>query len=222
MVTALVKTCAVDLIVLDSVAALGQDVPAGQGVRSGIGNSDPDLWPFVQGMRAVLHLVRRSPCCLIFVNQTRARLSTEWGSQERTPGQPGLPNLASLRVRMERRATLSVGGQAAGSRVWMQVVKSPFWATPREASLEIHASSGISREADLLTLGSRAGLIARDRDGLWMDTDWLGSNAEQARGTLLSDRRRYRALSQALRDRAGLPPLPVAAGDRPFGAAAGA
>jgi recombination protein RecA len=222
MVSALVKTCAVDLIVVDSVAALGQDVPAAQGVRSGIGNSDPDSWLFVHGMRTLLQLIRRSPCCLILLNQTRARLSTECGSQERTPGQPALPNYASLRVRMDRRARLFVAGQAAGSRVWLQVVKSPFWTTPREASLEIHASCGISREADLLMLGSRAGLIAKDRDGLWMGIDWLGADSEQARGTLLNDRGRYRALSDALRERAGLAPLPAVAVERAVSAAAGA
>jgi recombination protein RecA len=222
MVIALVKSCAVDLIVLDSVAALGQDVPDRRSGSSGIENSDLDVWPFVHGMRTLHHLVRRSPCCVIFVNQTRAKLSAEYGSQERTPGQPALPNFASLRVRMERRARLFVAGQAAGSRVWLQVVKSPFWATPREASLEIHASSGISREADLLMLGSRAGLIARDRDGLWMDSDWLGANTEQARGTLLGDWQRYRTLSDALRERAGLAPLPVVALEGTCGAAAGA
>ena len=221
MVIALVKTCAVDLIVLDSVAALGPDTQQGRRGSSSTGHGDLDFWTFAHGLRTLHHLVRRSACCVIFLNQTRSKLSTDCGSQERTPGQPALPNFASLRVRMERRATLTIAEQPAGSRVWLRVIKSPYWMTPREAALEIYANSGISREADLLALGRRAGIVAGDRDGLWMESDWLGANAEQARGTLLSDRQRYRALSDVLRDRAGLAPLPVAAGNRASGVAAG-
>lgn len=215
MITTLVTTCAVDLLVLDSVAALGASARPAGSTATASGNGDLDTRSLSLGLQTLLPLLPKSPCCLLFLNQERAKLPAGCGNDYRTPGHPALPSAANIRIRMQRQTTLVHAGQAIGSRVCLQVLKSHLQATPREAVLEIHAQGGISREADLLMLGQRAGLIRKNAAGLWAGTDFLGANPEEARSALVRNPARMEALHGALRGLAGLPPstpeLPLAA-----------
>lgn len=215
MITTLVRTCAVDLLVLDSVAALGASARPAGSTATASGNGDLDSKSLALGLQTLLPVLPKSPCCLLFLNQERAKLAAGCGNDYRTPGHPALPSAADIRIRMERQATLLSAGQAIGSRVSLQVLKSHLQATPREAVLEIHAQGGISREADLLVLGQRAGLIQKNAVGLWAGADFLGANPEEARSALVRNPARGEALYGTLRSRAGFPAsspeLPLAA-----------
>lgn len=204
IIRALVKSCAVDVIVLDSVAALGPDsasaaVPGCSG-RGG----DFDYWPFVHGLRELHAILPKSPCCVIFLNQLRSRLGIEIGSTETSPGAPALHCFASIRVRVERRATITSRGEAIGSRCALKVSKNALGRSGREAEFEISRPGGISREADLMSLGLRAGVIARSPSGLSFGGTSLGASTREAGIALRANPRLFNQLDGELRERAGL------------------
>ncbi len=200
----LVKTCAVDVIVLDSVAALGPDPNSLAAAPASGRGSDFDYWPFVNGLRALHALLPKSPCCVIFLNQLRSRLRTEIGSSETSPGAPALHCFASIRIRVERRATITARGEAIGSRCALKVTKNALGHGGREAEFQIQCSGGLSREADLVNLALRAGVIARSPQGLSYRRTVLGTAVPEACATLRENRPLFDSLDLELRERAGL------------------
>lgn len=199
----LVKTCAVDVIVLDSVAALGSGASSIARPGYAIRHGDFDYWPFVNGLRELHALIQKSPCCVIFLNQLRSRLGVEIGSSETTPGAPALHCFASIRVRVERRATLATRGEAVGIRCALRVMKNSLGQSGRQAEFHIQRCGGISREVDLLTLGRRAGVILRTSAGLSFGPIVLGGNFDEAAATLRANPQLRSTLDAELRDRAG-------------------
>ncbi|MCC7340450.1 MAG: hypothetical protein IT170_05130 [Bryobacterales bacterium] len=204
VIRTLIRTCAVDVIVLDSVAALGPDptpVPfPGRAGRIG----DFAYWPFVHGLRDLHTLLPKSPCCVIFLNQLRSRLGVETGSTETSPGAPALHCFASIRARVERRATMTFRGEAIGSRCALKVAKNSLGRSGREAEFEILCDRGISRETDLVKLGLRAGAIVRTPAGLSFGEIALGATIPEASAALRAKPHLFTALDAELRERAGL------------------
>lgn len=206
IVRTLVKTCAVDVIVLDSVAALGPE-PDSLASATQSGHSGAfDYWPFVNGLRALHAILPKSPCCVILLNQLRSRLRAKYGGLETSPGAPALHCFASIRVRVERRAVMTSRGEAFGSRSALKVVKNVLCKSGRETELVVYCSGGVSREADLITLGIRAGVIARTPKGLSYQRTLLGMAADEASATLRSNRQLCESIDLELRQRAGFAP----------------
>lgn len=210
----LVKTCAVDVIVLDSVAALGPDPNSLTSAAAFGRGADFDYWPFVNGLRALHALLPKSPCCVIFLNQLRSRLRTEIGCSETSPGAPALHCFASIRIRVERRATITARGEAIGSRCALKVTKNALGHSGREAEFQIQCSGGLSRETDLVSLALRAGVIVRGPQGFSYWRTSLGRTLPEACATVRENRPLFDALDLELRERAGL------GRKRPFAAAA--
>lgn len=206
IIRTLVKTCAVDVIVLDSVAALG---PAASGaVSSGyeVLRGSFDYWPFANALLALHALIPKSPCCVILLNQVRTKRDRTGGDGETTPGSPTLRHCASMRIRMDRLRTLTSGAEAVGSRCALQVLKSTIGPRGRRSEFNIPRSGGISREADLVTLGLRSGVISRSAEGLRFREFHLGADARQAFSALCENASARAALRLELYERAGLTP----------------
>ncbi|MCL4782361.1 MAG: DNA recombination/repair protein RecA [Bryobacterales bacterium] len=200
----LVKTCAVDVVVLDSVAALGPDPNPPTSAPTPSRGAGFDYWPFVNGLRALHALLPKSPCCVIFLNQLRSRLRVEIGSAETTVGAPALHCFASVRIRLERRATITARGEAIGIRSALKVTKNVLGHRGREAEFQIQCSGGISREVDLVSLALRAGVITRGTHGLSYRRTGLGMTLPEACAMLRENRPLFDLLDLELRERAGL------------------
>ncbi|MDZ7638817.1 MAG: DNA recombination/repair protein RecA [Bryobacterales bacterium] len=208
IVCALVRSCVVDVVVLDSVAALGGERKVVPGTRGELSSSGGDFeyWPFVDGLRRLHTLLSKSSyCAVILINQLRSRLKVEVGERETTTGAPALSMMATLRVRTERRAALMRNGESAGSRCAIRIAKNTLGRSSRQAEIEILAN-GICRQSDLVALGLRAGTIARTSDGLCFGSSILGASAQEACFTLQNSPRLYSALDRRLREMAGVGP----------------
>ncbi len=156
----LVRSNAVDLIVIDSAAAL---VPRAE-VAAGVGQagSDGQVRLLEQGLRRLSTLTARSRCCLLFLNQMRARPG-EYGLFT-TAGGDALKLYASLRIELRRVGCIQQAGQASGLRLQARTIKNRLAAPYARADLELDFLNGIDRCAELLDLAVRSGLIAAGRD----------------------------------------------------------
>ncbi|MCZ2156858.1 MAG: DNA recombination/repair protein RecA [Bryobacterales bacterium] len=206
LMRALVKTCAVDVIVLDSVAALG---PAESIVTASLSKAFStafDYWSLANGILELSALAQRSPCCIILINQTRLKRGKTPEGSEITPGSPTLSHAASLRIRLERLRVLAHSGETIGSRCAARVLKNSIGPSGRQTELRILGSGGVSREADLLALGFRSGTISRSEYGLYFRGFYLGTDAWQALHTLQEDATARNMLTAELCSRANLSP----------------
>src|ERR1700683_4469552 len=160
---ALVQSAAIDLIVVDSVAAL---VPKAE-LEGEMGDSFMGLHARLmsQAMRKLTGALSRANSCLIFINQIREKIGVVFGNPETTTGGRALKFYSSVRVEVRRTATLKDGEQAIGNRTKVKVVKNKVASPFREAEVDILYGEGISRESDLLDLGVLHELV--EKSGSW-------------------------------------------------------
>ena len=181
----LVKSNAVDVIIIDSVAAL---VPK-QELEGEIGDSHIGLQARLmsQSMRKLTGAIAKSKTCVIFINQIREKIGVMFGSPETTPGGRALKFYASCRIDVRRIGALKDGEEQVGQRVRVKIVKNKVAPPFRVAEFDMMHSNGISYEGDVLDLGALHKIV--NRSGAWFkygDT-YLGQGKEKARNFLIEN-----------------------------------
>jgi recombination protein RecA len=195
IVEMLVKSNAVDIIVIDSVAAL---VPQKE-LDGDIGDSVVGMQARLmsQAMRKLTGAIAKSKTTVIFINQLREKIGVMFGSPETTPGGKALKFYASCRVDVRRIGTLKDGEEVVGQRVKVKVVKNKVAPPFRVAEFDMMHADGISIEGDVLDLATAAKLV--DKSGTWLryGETHLGQGREKARQFLKDNP----AVTQELREK---------------------
>ena len=194
----LVRSGAVDIIVIDSVAAL---VPKNE-IEGEMGDQFMGLQARLmsQALRKLTAIVNKSSCVVVFVNQLREKIGVMFGSPETTPGGRALKFYSSVRLDVRRIEVLKNGEEFLGNRVKVKVVKNKVAPPFKTAEFDILFGSGISVEGDLLDLGVKLNII--DRSGTWFtygDTR-LGQGRENARKYLQDNPAALKEIEQKVRE----------------------
>ncbi len=200
----LVRSGAVDVIVVDSVAAL---VPKAE-LEGEMGDAHMGLQARLmsQALRKLTAIVSRSKTCFIFVNQIREKIGFFLGSPETTTGGRALKFYASLRVDVRRLATLKDGDKVIGNRVKVKIVKNKMAPPFRLAQFDIIYGEGISREGDLIDCALEEGLI--EKAGTWYSYkgERLGQGRENVKKLLIENKELADTLELEIRKKVGLIP----------------
>lgn len=198
----LVRSGAVDVIVVDSVAAL---VPKAE-LEGEMGDAHMGLQARLmsQALRKLTAIVSRSKTCFIFVNQIREKIGFFLGSPETTTGGRALKFYSSLRIDIRRLATLREGDKVIGNKVKVKVVKNKMAPPFRDAQFDIIYGEGISKEGDLVDCGVDVGLI--EKTGTWYSYkgERLGQGRENVKKLLRENTALAAELEQAIRKEVGL------------------
>src|SRR5438067_2736718 len=176
---ALVRSGAIDVLVIDSVAAL---VPKAE-LDGEMGDSHMGLQARLmsQALRKLTGIVSKSRTCLVFINQIREKIGVMFGNPETTTGGRALKFYSSVRVDIRRIAAIKEGDLVVGSRTKVKVVKNKTAAPFREAEFDIMYGEGISREGDMLDLGVLHNLV--EKSGAWFSYkgERIGQGRENAK-----------------------------------------
>ena len=198
----LVRSGAVDVIVVDSVAAL---VPKAE-LEGEMGDAHMGLQARLmsQALRKLTAIVSRSKTCFIFVNQIREKIGFFLGSPETTTGGRALKFYASLRVDVRRVAAIKEGDQVIGNRVKVKIVKNKMAPPFRQAQFDIIYGEGISREGDLIDCGVDVGLL--EKAGTWYSFkgERLGQGKENVKKLLKTNQEIASELDYQIRKKVGL------------------
>jgi recombination protein RecA len=199
----LIRSGGVDIVVVDSVAAL---VPRAE-LEGDMGDPQMGLQARLmsQALRKLTAIVSKSRTCLIFINQIREKIGVMFGNPETTTGGRALKFYASMRVDIRRIQAIKEGDRVVGSRTRAKVVKNKVAAPFREAEFDIVYGEGISREGDLLDLGVDKGVI--EKSGTWLSYagERMGQGRENARTFLKENKDIRDKLEHALRKKLELP-----------------
>ncbi len=181
----LVKSNAVDVIIIDSVAAL---VPKKE-LEGEIGDSHVGLQARLmsQSMRKLTGAISKSKCCVIFINQIREKIGVMFGSPETTPGGRALKFYCSCRIDVRRIGALKDGDEQVGQRVKAKIVKNKVAPPFRIAEFDMMHSNGISYEGDLLDLGVTHQIVSRSGSWFKYGETYLGQGKEKARNFLIEN-----------------------------------
>ena len=196
----LVRSNAVDVIVVDSVAAL---VPRAE-IEGEMGDQFVGLQARLmsQALRKLTAAIAKSKSCCIFINQLREKIGVMFGNPETTPGGRALKFYASVRIDLRRIETIKVGERAVGNRVRAKIVKNKVAAPFRQAEFDILFDEGISKAGSLLDVGESLGVI--QRQGSWISAGdlKLGQGRESARMFLRENPKQMHQLEDQVRQRA--------------------
>jgi recombination protein RecA len=209
----LVHSDAVDIIVVDSVAAL---VPRAE-IEGDIGDSHVGLQARLmsQALRKLTGRVSKSRCVLIFINQIREKIGVMFGSPETTPGGRALKFYSSCRIDVRRIGPVKEGEEVVGSRVKVKIVKNKVAPPFRVCEFDMMYSGGISREGDLMDLALADKLI--EKSGSWFNYGdlRLGQGRENAKQYLRDNPKIAEELTtQIMSTRVGQrQPAPASSGD---------
>ncbi len=175
IVETLVRSNAVDLVVVDSVAAL---VPQAE-IEGDMGDSHMGLQARLmsQALRKLTSIISRSKCTVVFINQLRMKIGVMFGNPETTTGGNALKFYASVRMDIRRTSQIKVGEDVIGNRVRVKVVKNKIAPPFRQAEFDIMYNQGISTEGDILDLATERGIV--EKAGAWFS--YGGENVAQGR-----------------------------------------
>jgi recombination protein RecA len=198
----LVRSGALDAIVIDSVAAL---VPRAE-IEGEMGDSQMGLQARLmsQAMRKLTGSVSRTKTILIFINQIREKIGITFGSNETTPGGRALKFYSSVRLDVRRIDSLKNGAEIVGSRVRVKVVKNKVSAPFRKAEFDIQYGTGISKEGSLLDVAIEEGIVRKS--GAWFiyGDDQLGQGRENAKTFLAENPDIATEIELKIKDKLGL------------------
>ena len=200
----LVRSNAVDLIVIDSVAAL---VPKAE-IEGEMGDQHVGLHARLmsQALRKLTGSISKSKTCVIFINQIRLKIGVMFGSPETTTGGNALKFYASMRLDIRRIGSIKKAEDSIGNRTRVKVVKNKLSAPFKEAEFDILYGDGISKTGEIVDLGSDLGII--DKSGAWytFDGDRIGQGRDNARVFLDEHGDVALKIEQRIRAHFGLPP----------------
>jgi recombination protein RecA len=199
----LIRSGGVDVVVVDSVAAL---VPKAE-LEGDMGDPSMGLQARLmsQALRKLTAIVSKSRTCLIFINQIREKIGVMFGNPETTTGGRALKFYASMRVDIRRIQAIKEGDRVVGNRTRAKIVKNKVAAPFREAEFDIIYGEGISREGDLIDLGVDQGLL--EKSGTWIsfNGERMGQGRENARVFLKEHKDIREKLENALRKKMEIP-----------------
>lgn len=179
---ALVRSGEVDVIVVDSVAAL---TPKNE-IAGEMGEFQIGLQARLMSsaLRKLSAIVSKTKTCVIFINQIRMKIGVMFGNPETTPGGLALKFYASVRIELRRIAQLKKGDEITGNRVRAKIVKNKVAAPFKTAEFDIYYNEGISAQADVLNAGLLTGIVKKSGSWIQYEDAKLGQGAEQARSFL--------------------------------------
>ena len=199
----LVRSGAVDVIAVDSVAAL---VPRAE-IEGEMGDSHVGLQARLmsQALRKLAGSIARSKTCVVFINQIRMKIGVMFGNPETTSGGNALKFYASVRLDIRRIGSLKTGETVTGNRTRVKVVKNKVAPPFRQAEFDILYGKGISLEGDLLDLGAEANVLAQKGTWYTFGDLQLGQGREKARTFLEENRDVAAKIESELRSALGIP-----------------
>lgn len=199
---ALVQSQAIDVIVVDSVAAL---TPKAE-IEGEMGDSHMGLQARMmsQALRKLTASVSRANCCLIFINQIREKIGVMFGNPETTTGGRALKFFASIRTEVRKSTAIKDGEAVIGNRTKIKIVKNKIAAPFREAEVDILYGRGISREGDLLDLGVQHAVL--EKSGSWFSYkgERIGQGRDTSRQNLIDRPELRAAIEKDLRRALGM------------------
>lgn len=194
----MVRSGAVDIVVVDSVAAL---VPKAE-IDGDMGDSHVGLQARLmsQALRKLTAVISKSNCIVIFINQLREKVGVMFGNPETTTGGRALKFYSSVRLDVRRTESLKQAGEIVGNHVRVKVVKNKIAPPFREAEFDIMFGQGISREGDVLDLAVNAGIV--NKSGAWYayEGDKIGQGRENAKTYLYENPAFFDMLEAKVRD----------------------
>ncbi|MGV8899871.1 MAG: recombinase RecA [Burkholderiaceae bacterium] len=206
---ALVRSGSVDLIVIDSVAAL---TPRAE-IEGDMGDSLPGLQARLmsQALRKLTGSINRTNTLVIFINQIRMKIGVMFGNPETTTGGNALKFYASVRLDIRRTGSIKSGDEVIGNETRVKVVKNKIAPPFREAHFDILYGEGISREGEILDLGADAKIV--EKSGSWYsyNGERIGQGKDNARNYLKERPELSREIENKVRVSLGVPALPTLA-----------
>ncbi len=198
----LVRSHAVDLVVIDSVAAL---TPRAE-IEGEMGDSHMGLQARLmsQALRKLTAAISKSKTCVIFINQIRMKIGVMFGSPETTTGGRALKFYTSVRIDLRRIESLKKGDEVIGNRVKAKIVKNKVAPPFREAEFEILFNEGISRISDVLDLGTKHEIIQKSGTWLSFEGEKIGQGREAAREFLKGNAKVLNKIEKAICDKVGI------------------
>ncbi|MCA9566689.1 MAG: recombinase RecA [Myxococcales bacterium] len=180
----LVRSGAISVVVVDSVAAL---VPKAE-LEGDMGDVQPGAQARLmsQALRKLTGAINKSDCVVVFINQVRMKIGVMFGSPKTTSGGNALKFYASVRLEVSRIGSIKKGEEVLGNRTRINVVKNKLAPPFRRTEFDIYYGEGVSRESELLELGTEIGVVKKS--GSWFATDdgeRLGQGKENARQFLI-------------------------------------
>ena len=217
----LVRSGAVDLIVIDSVAAL---TPKAE-IEGEMGDSLPGLQARLmsQALRKLTATIKKTNCMVIFINQIRMKIGVMFGSPETTTGGNALKFYASVRLDIRRTGTIKKGEDSIGNETKVKVVKNKVAPPFKTAEFDILFGEGISRHGEIIDMGVNARIL--EKSGAWYayNGEKIGQGRDNAREFLRENPELAREIENKVRESLGIPLLPAdveAEGERHAGAPA--
>lgn len=198
----LVRSGAIDVLVVDSVAAL---TPRAE-IEGEMGDNQPGLQARLmsQALRKLTASISRSNCMVIFINQIRMKIGVMYGSPETTTGGNALKFYASVRLDIRRVSTLKERDEATGNQVRVKVVKNKVAPPFKQVEFDIMFGEGISKAGELVDLGVKAGIV--EKSGAWFsfDSQRLGQGRENAKSFLKANPDVAARIETTIRQNSGL------------------
>ena len=210
IVDSLVRSGAVDLIIVDSVAAL---VPKAE-IEGEMGDSLPGLQARLmsQALRKLTATIKKTNCMVIFINQIRMKIGVMFGSPETTTGGNALKFYASVRLDIRRTGTIKKGEEAIGNETKVKVVKNKVSPPFKTAEFDILFGEGISREGEIIDMGVQAQVL--EKSGAWYaySGEKIGQGRDNAREFLRENPELAREIENKVRESLGIPLLAAEVG----------
>jgi recombination protein RecA len=205
----IVRSNAVDIIVIDSVAAL---VPKAE-IEGEMGDQHVGLQARLmsQALRKLTGTIARSKSMVVFINQIRMKIGVMFGNPETTSGGNALKFYSSVRLDIRRLSVIKSGEQVVGNRCRVKVVKNKVAAPFREVEFDIIYGDGINRGGELVDMASNLGIV--EKSGSWFSYggERIGQGRDAAKNYLLEHGDMARTIEGALREKVGIPALVAAA-----------
>jgi len=202
---AMVRSAAIDIVVVDSVAAL---VPRSE-IEGDMGQSSVGVQARLmsQALRKLTGITHKTNCIVIFINQLRDKIGVSYGSPETTTGGRALKFYSSIRVDIRRAEAIKVGEQTVGNRTKIKITKNKVAPPFRNCEVDIMYGEGISKNADLLDLGATLDLVKKSGSWYSYGDIRLGQGRENAKVYLAENPEIAREIESAARDHFGMKPL---------------